>query len=141
MRTYAETIDRCDKLCKIDVCEKNRDNCKEIYSMISSKSKNEFVNLCKNVSDQNEKLNQACSDANTQEFMIEQLFFMYKSDKENISKDKDYDIIISREFHFKRLKGPKVISQVLERGGKRRTRRVPKKYKKYKKTNHKKSRK
>jgi hypothetical protein len=73
--------------------------------------------------------------------MIQQLFFMYKSDKENISKDKDYDIIISRENHFNLLKGPEAKSQVLERGGKRRTRRVPKKYKKNKRINHKKSRK
>ena len=71
MITYKETVDRCDELCQIDVCEKNKDNCDDIYSMISSKPKNEFVNLCKNVSDQNEKLNQSCSDANTQEFMIE----------------------------------------------------------------------
>jgi hypothetical protein len=138
MITYKETVEQCSELCKIDICEKNEDTCRQIGSMIASRSKGEFVNLCKNVSDQNEKLKQSCSDANTQEFMIQQLFFMYKSDKENISKDKDYDIIISTENHFKRFTRTKEKSPVLERGGKRRTRRVPKKYKK---TNHKKSRK
>lgn len=141
MTTYEETVDNCSKLCKIDFCTKDEGTCSQIGEMISKKSNSEFVNLCKNVSDDNKSLKQACSDANTQEFMIQQLFFMYKSDKENISKDKDYDIIISTENRFNILKGPKEKSQVLERGGKRRTRRVPKKNKKNKKTNHKKSRK
>ena len=66
---------------------------------------------------------------------------MYKSNKENISKNKDYGIIISTENHFKRLKGPKEKSPVLERGGKRRTRRIHRRSKKYKKTNDKKLRK
>ena len=138
MITYKETVEQCSELCKIDFCTKGNQTCDQIGSMIDSRSKGEFVNLCKNVSHQNEKLKQSCSDANTQEFMIQQLFFMYKSDKENSSKDKDYDIIISTENRFNILKGPKEKSQVLERGGKRRTRRVPKKNKK---TNHKKSRK
>lgn len=140
MTTYEETVDNCSKLCKIYFCTKGKKTCDQIGQMIDTKSNSEFVNLCKNVSDDNNSLKQACSDANTQDFMIEQLFFMYKSDKENISKDKDYDIIISTENHFKRLRSPKDKSPVLERGGKRRTRRFPKKNKKNKKTNYKKLR-
>jgi hypothetical protein len=145
--TYEKVINKCIEECKKDFCTKGKQTCDQIGEMISSRSNSEFTNICKNVSHGNQNLRQTCSDANTMQYMIQQLFFMYKlSNKDNLNNDKDYNNIIFQEEYFKRITNPKEHSRlnmqpVLERGGKRRTRRVLKKSKKYKKTNHKKPRK
>jgi hypothetical protein len=101
MITYNQVVQNCGELCKKDFCKKDESTCDEITSMIKNRSNSEFVNLCKNVSDNNDELKHACSDANSQEFMIQQLFFMYKTNnKENVNNDADYNNIIFKEWEF-----------------------------------------